>query len=503
MPFLAWSPKQASRKSAPPTTSEPSRSTQTNLVETKRSFRISSPRLRPSPTPPATIGPITIMEVAAHAARVQRSPVHLFLLLLLPLLLLPLLLLLLLLPDTLRLAIGGLTNPGLTPGRAPPRPQHGGYEGCRGVYAKRKGRAAAAKGPTHHAALVCKLLQKMNGTLRRQVIEKVMQQDQRLALEAYMRSEREGLKAACAAKPDHNPGTLSMLANMPCESTSSDEAESEIPRGRGHGGICKSAEGARVYGYYAKVGIRNLIFCTRIHRELKGAVRDHIILSRILEHIRCEGTRGHFPTVVRTAVASVLFEEGLMEGEFLRSVGVTFSAQPWIGRGLYVHCQQLGRALEAWRRLESAKGAPLFKGARVTSAFTPERLEEQWCQVREVFIQLQTKEGQIQRSQVEAFLAALEARYRPVFARKAARWWQQWQRAQVGGAADRVNAERALLRRCERAIRTWRQEAAREVRRKQRAEAQEQKMRWAQMRKRCWNGVEPIAEFERRVHGRR
>jgi len=498
MLFLAWNLELASRKYAQPTTSERSRSTRTNLVEARWSFRISWPRLRSSLPQPATTSSITLTEVAAHVVRVRRRLVHLLLLLLL-------LQLQLQLPVALRLALDGLNNPGLIPGRAPPppRPQQGGYGGCRGVYAKRKGRAAAAKGSARHVALVCRLLQKMNGTLRRQMIENAMQQDQRLALEAYMRSEKEGQKTWCATKPRPSPGALNVLANMPCESTSSDEAETEMPRGRGHGGIGKSAEGTRVYGYYAKVGINNVVFCTRIHKELKDAVRDHIILMKIAEHIRREGARGHFPSVVRAAVASVLFEEGLNEGEFLRSVGVTFSAQPWIGRGLYVHCQQLGRALEAWCRLETAKGASLFKGACVTLAFTPQRLEQQWRRVREVFIQLQTEEGKIQRSQVEGFLAALEARYRPIFARKASRWYQQWQRAQAAGAVDRVNAERALLRRCERAIRTWSQEGAREVRRKQRAEAQKEKFRWAQMKKRRWNGVEPIADFERRVHGRR
>lgn len=254
-----------------------------------------------------------------------------------------------------------------------------------------------------------------------------------------------------------------------------------------------------MYGYYAKVGIRNLIFCTRIQRDLASTVRDHIILSKILERIRCEGMRGHFPAIVRAAAASVLYEEGLKEDEFLRSVGVSFSAQPWIGRGLYVHCHQLERALEAWCRLEAAKGASLFRGACVTASFTPQRLEEQWRRVRDVFIQLQTEDGKLQRSEVEAFLAALEARYRPVFARKAARWQQQWRRAQTAGAADRVDAERALMRRCERAVRAWRQGMEREAWRKQRVEVQEQKKRWARKRKHCWDGKESIAEFQRRV----
>jgi len=417
------------------------------------------------------------MEVAAHSARVQRSLVHLRLLL-------PLLLLLLLGAD--HLAIAG------------PR-----FGGCGGDYAKRKGRPAGVKGPTHHAALVCKMLQKMTGALRRQVIENAMQQDQRLALEAYMRSKKEGLKAGCAKKTRHKPGTFNMLADMPRQSTSSGEAGSELPTGRGHGGVYKSAEGTKVYGWYAKVGIGNLIFCTRMHKEPPGAVLDHIILSKILEQIRGEGAHGHFPTVVRTAVSSILFEEGLTEGEFLRYVGVSFSAQPWIGKALYVHRQQLGGALEAWCRLGSAKGASLFKGSSVTLAFTPQKLEEQWRRVREVFIQLQTEEGKIQRSHVEADLVALEASYRPVFARKAARWHQQWQRAQAAAAVDSAKTERALLRRCERAIQSWSQQAACEVHRKQRAEAQKQKTRLAQMKKKRWNGVEPIADFERRVRGRR
>jgi len=71
--------------------------------------------------------------------------------------------------------------------------------------------------------------------------------------------------------------------------------------------------GEKVYGYYAKTGHKNLIFCTRIQRELEGAVCDHILLGKILEHIRSENADKDLPQKVRRAVTLVLNTEGLAE----------------------------------------------------------------------------------------------------------------------------------------------------------------------------------------------
>jgi len=259
-----------------------------------------------------------------------------------------------------------------------------------------------------------------------------------------------------------------------------------------------------VYGYYAKASIRNLVFCTRIQRDLANAIRDHIVLLKILEYAHRENTAGRdFPAAVRSAVASALFEEGLHEGAFLRSVGVSVSAYPWIGRGLYVHCQQLDRGLAAWARMEEAKGVPLFKGNCISSAFTLQRLQEQWRRIREAFVQVQMESGRLARQQVEAFLMAQEASYQPRYTRKVARWMQQWRRAQTIGAAGRtVATERRLLQRFEWVVQSWRREAVREVRRKQRAQAMARKYGWMLKRKRCWDGKESMADFQRRVRGR-
>merc|ERR1712032_493060 len=119
-----------------------------------------------------------------------------------------------------------------------------------------------------------------------------------------------------------------------------------------------------------------------------------------------------------------LKEESLNEGGFLRAVTVRFSAQHWLGRGLAIHFSGLHKALDAWQRLRAARGEQLFLGGHNTAAvYTPERAEQQWLRLREVFVRLQTEAGRrrgqrLQPSDVEARVRHLEASYRCTFARK-------------------------------------------------------------------------------------
>merc|ERR1711974_234079 len=121
-----------------------------------------------------------------------------------------------------------------------------------------------------------------------------------------------------------------------CNIDTLDSSGAHVREVRGRSGICKSCARGQMYGYYAKVGVENLIFWGQIHRELADAVRDHILLSKMLEQIRCSNDGRDFTSRVRSAVALVLAEECLDASSFLRTVTVRFSAQHWIGRGLSV-----------------------------------------------------------------------------------------------------------------------------------------------------------------------
>jgi len=224
------------------------------------------------------------------------------------------------------------------------------------------------KASSNHAVIVTTLLQRMSPALRREAIQQCMNQGQRLAVETYMRSCRDGQQSDNAA----NSLSCSKVFKRPLEalgnasSSFSQDAYWESRKVRGSGGIYKSAMGEKVYGYYAKTGHKNLIFCTRIQRELEGAVCDHILLGKILEHIRSENADKDLPQKVRRAVTLVLNTEGLAEQDFFRSVTVGISAHHWIGSVLWMHCLELDRALDAWSRHSDAGGCPLFCGNQVT-----------------------------------------------------------------------------------------------------------------------------------------
>jgi len=350
----------------------------------------------------------------------------------------------------------------------------------------------------------------MGSSLRRQVIENSMQQDERLAVEGHLRSQRQQTKKSpeAARKTTSRrgqPKAFLMLADSPYLGGAAGGAEADARAARGNGGICKSVDGARLYGYYAKAGIRNLVFWAPIRRELADAIRDHIVLVRILERIRGEVACKDFPAVARAAVGSVLTEEGLDEGSFLRNVSVTFSAYHWVGRELSVHSRHLHLALAAWETLEIARGARLFRGPSITAAYTPQRAAEQWSRLREAFVRLSEVLGGQPRARVEARIASLQAAYRPVFQRKSALYWHQWKKLTQAPAGQpqpsSAGARTSLILRLEAALRAWRREASRRALRARRASAREQKTRAEISRKRRWDGKESLAAFERRVLG--
>jgi len=355
---------------------------------------------------------------------------------------------------------------------------------------------------TNHVAIVTALLQRMSAALRRKVIQHCMTQYQRLAVETHVRSCGNGQQSDNPAKSH----SCSRVVKRPLEalgnasSSFSRDAYWESCKVRGSGNIYKSAIGEKVYGYYAKAGHKNLIFCTRIQRELQDAVCDHILLAKILEHLRSDNEDADLPQKVKRAITLVLDREGLSEQAFFRSVTVGISAHHWIGRVLWVHCLQLDRALDAWSRHNNARGCPLFYGNQATAEYTARRAQEQWSRIREVFIQLQIEGGRLLRSQVEAQLKKMEITYRKTFERKAAHFQKlqyQQTRTRARNATAKVARDKSevLLRRFERAIRNWSSAVNNEGRRRKRAEAKKLKLD----KKLRWDGKESIADFQRKV----
>lgn len=365
------------------------------------------------------------------------------------------------------------------------------------------GRAQAV----NHVAVIGKLLQRMDTALRRKLIQRCLTQRERLALETHIRALRAGQQTHAAARAGaHSSVVTTQTRALRNASFSSrdDEASWECRVERGCGGIYKSANANKVYGYYAKAGLKNLIFCTRIHRELTDAVRDHILLTKILEHIRSDNEGRDFPTKVQLAVAFVLDEEGLKKREFFRSVAVGISAHHWIGRVLWVHRLQLDRALDAWMRHCTARGPPLFIGNKALAAYTPKRSQEQWLRVKDAFLQLQIEDGRGSRSQIEERLRKMETAYRSVFQRKVMhfqqlRYRQQKTRTSHVKARNSQDEPETLLRSFDRVIQAWRRAMNSESRKRKCAE----KQRWQLTKKMRWDGKESIADFQRRVQAER
>lgn len=312
-----------------------------------------------------------------------------------------------------------------------------------------------------------------------------------------MASEKGGQEANLKSIP---VACLPALEDRTSESSNS----SHQPAGRAHHGIHKSACGGKVYGYYAKAGICNLTFCTRIHRDLADAVRDHIVLMRVIEQIRFASTAKYFSSRVQDAVTTVLQEEGLEVAAFLRSFTVIFSAQHWIGRSLSVHCNNLGSALLAWQKFQNVKGVQLFKGSHTTKHYTPEEAKKQWMQAKATFIDLQTKRGKAHCSQLEDGLARLEASRQFAIEQAAARWRLQQRKQEKEVAAStqgkcNVSQQAKLQQRFEKVMWSWDLAIAKEQRQHRRAAKRECALRWQNIKKRRWDGKEAFSEFERRM----
>jgi len=301
------------------------------------------------------------------------------------------------------------------------------------VFRNTKRQCKAPNRTTNYAALVCKLLQRMSTSMRRDAISNRLSQSQRLALEAHMSSERKQTEASFAPLP------------ALCDTVSEHQQTSRREAGRG---IYKSAFHGKVYGYYAQAGVRNLMICTRIQRDLAATVKDHIILMKILERIRSASPEADLPGSVKEAVASVMREEALTEDLFLRGIRVSFSAQHWIGRNLYIYRDKLDSGLTAWARFESIKGPQLFKGPYPSEAYTPEKAQAQWKRARELFLELQADTGKLDRSYVMQYLSLLEAKRRDDVERTAVLWCRKQQQAKSQSA----NVQAKLSQRLEKLV---------------------------------------------------
>jgi len=323
--------------------------------------------------------------------------------------------------------------------------------------------------------------------MRRDSISNRLSQKQRLALEAHMSSERERKETSFAALP------------ALCDTVS------QTPGRDSSRGIYKSASRGKVYGYYAQTGARNFMFYTRIQRDLTATVKDHIILMQILERVHSAGPETletNFPGTVKEAVALVLAAEDLAEETFLRGIRVSYSAQHWTGRNLYVYRDNLDSGLAAWARFESIKGPQLFKGSHPSTAYTPEVAQAQWTRARKLFLELQADAGKLDRSRVEQYLTALEAKRRDGVERTAALWHRQQQckqRRQWQEKLQSTSVQTKMSKRFEKLVWSWDVAIAKEQRQEVRAAWRERKVREQLNKKRRWDGKEPMVEFERRT----
>lgn len=239
---------------------------------------------------------------------------------------------------------------------------------------------------TNYTRVLFAILKKMDAKGRQVVIGTKMRMYQKQALEAFMKTG----KGRCAAPDAH-----ATIALCDAEHTPGQQQQ-------GHD-IMRCAALGKFYGYYAKVGLQNLTFYTRIQRNLDDALRDHIILTRVIEHVRGNDPGINFPTKVKRAVQQVLDEEGVAEDTFLQRYTVNVCAHHWVGRNLCVPCDRLDKALEAWQRFETAKRFQLFRGGVPAATYTPQRADAQWKQIRDAFITLRPNGGKLPQRKTEAY----------------------------------------------------------------------------------------------------
>lgn len=279
----------------------------------------------------------------------------------------------------------------------------------------------SANSRSSHVAHIYDLLQKMPNAARKSMVEQLTQ-EQRLVLEKHMLAEQ----AAQKQTPEI------------CDEGWEQQALSKK-------GIIKSG----VSSYFAKAGIRSLVFTTRISRNLKDALRDHMILLLILARIRREMSSAPFTVVVRSAVHAVLAEEGLSVSEFLRACNVIHAARLWIGRELCLYSDNLEAALHAWDRMDKARGdLRLFAGGRCTADYTPERASSLWQRLREAYLDLKASDGA--RNELHAQLQQWEDACRANVERTA----RQWQLSKRSGKAAAGSLE-TLQERFQKVLKQW------------------------------------------------
>lgn len=328
--------------------------------------------------------------------------------------------------------------------------------------------------------------------MRRDLIQNSMQQSQRLVLEEYgfsLRNSNYQNQGPAAAKFNHR--------------AAEHDDNAAGSRRRQRGGVCRCIDCGKVFGYYAKIRFQNLVLWGCIHRNLSGALADHIILAKITEHMSAADSSAPFPARVLRAVAEVLKAEGLQEAELLRGVSVGFSAQHWLGRGLTVRFPTAKQALEAWRRLEEARGPHLWDRNGPLPHYSVEFAERQWQRLRQVLVELQLQGMRKCRQNAPECLDHQERRYRSTFLRKAAAFQQLagYMRRHGGSAARRwaTTPKEGLRARCEGLLRDWDRAIAHERLRQRRARHRQQREIEKMNRKRRWNGKESLEQFERRL----
>mmetsp|Transcript_15473 Transcript_15473/g.33528 ORF Transcript_15473/g.33528 Transcript_15473/m.33528 type:complete len:367 (-) Transcript_15473:151-1251(-) len=360
----------------------------------------------------------------------------------------------------------------------------------------------------------------MGKEARRAVIETSMQQFQRLELENFVKSA-SAERGTAAAQRGRNGRTGFDRKGKGVMQGDGEHKDDENKRQRG--GICKCCDQGRVYGHYAKVSYKNLVFWGHVHKDPTRAVQDHIILSKVTEHMSDNKKGSSFMEMVNEAWRLVLHEEGLTEKQFLRGVSVTVAARHWIGQALSTRFGTLAQALDAWKCLEDARGVPLFYCNTITANYTLDAALQQWKRLRQAFLHVQSLGSKKSLAMVEQHLSFLEGSYRPVFLRKARALERQRCLRYGSSTSSSTDAsddfsgssssssnntdsscssngdiDSALKLQCESILRDW-DRAVAKTKLRQNAAARRQALQKAEaQRKRRWNGKESLDEFQRR-----
>lgn len=263
---------------------------------------------------------------------------------------------------------------------APPKAQCPGPRGPRGPYGPRGGRPGRPRESTftlhrlHRLHRLHSLLQQLSSQRRRFLVQSQFSQEQRLALERYILSDRG------------NGFT--------------EPASNQLGRKWSRGGVhCRVHGGRRLYRAHATVGPFSV--ASRYDAKLATAERFRDVLCAMSKRVAVARSIEEVEQFFREALVEEPRKWGLNGREDMRlCFTASVSAKHWVGRSLATPrfaLTELEDGLRAWHKLRQARKSfllsPLSCNMFNTSFLTQQELDTTWCSLSQAYVEVWASSG--------------------------------------------------------------------------------------------------------------